>query len=172
MTKALRTPAILVAIIVAGKADHRSMSRLTAVGSPSLVPLSVVRCCAASSQSIVFDTVPVNQTVVEGGDATFACSGTVDDTARPTRYRIRSGVTVLQAVGANISDVMEVNGIDAAFLFGDFNSQLLLRGITREANGHTVSCAVLVGVVFREAMNTPPAHITVTCKYGINFLQS
>ena len=44
MTKALRTPAILVAIIVAGKADHRSMSRPTAVGSSSLVPLSVVRC--------------------------------------------------------------------------------------------------------------------------------
>ena len=172
MTEALRTPAILVAIIVAGKADHRSMSRLTAVGSSSLVPLSVVRCCTASSQNIVLDTLPVNQTVVEGGDATFSCSGTVDGTAQPTRYPIRSGATVLQSVGGNISDLVTVNGIDAALVFGDFTSQLLLRGVRREANGYTVSCAIRVGAVFRDAMNAPPAHITVTCKYGINFLQS
>ena len=173
MTEALRTPAILVAIIVAGKADHRSMSRLTAVGSSSLVPLSVVRCCAATSQNIVFNTIPVSQTVEEGGDATFACSGTVDGTAQPTRYRIRSGATVLQSVGGNISDLDRVSGIDAALVFGDFNSQLLLRDVTREASGHTVSCAILVSSwCCLDAMNAPPAHITVTCKYGINFLQS
>ena len=101
---------------------------------------------------------------MEGGDATFACSGTVDGTAQPTRYPIRSGVTVLQTVGANISDLVTVNGIDAALVFGDFNSQLLLRGITREANSYTVSCAILVGAVFREAMNTPLTFIAVICK--------
>ena len=115
---------------------------------------------------------PVSQTVVEGGDATFACSGTVDGTAQPTRYPIRNGATVLQTVGGNISDVVAVNGIEAALVFGDFNSQLLLRGVTREASGHTVSCSIRVGAVFREAMNPPPAHITVTCKYGIDLLQS
>ena len=113
---------------------------------------------------------PVNQTVVEGGDATFACSGTVNDTAQPTRYPIRSGATVLQTVGGNISDLVTVNGIDAALVFGDFNSQLLLRGIAREANGYTVSCAIRVGAVFLDAMNAPPAHIIVACKYGVNSL--
>ena len=108
---------------------------------------------------------PVNQTVVEGGDATFACSGTVDGTAQPTRYPIRSGATVLQTVGANISDLVTVSGIDAALVFGDFHSQLLLRGITREANGYTVSCAIRVGAVFQEAINAPPAHIIVACEY-------
>ena len=116
------------------------------------------------SQNIVFDTVPVNQTVVQGGDATFSCSGTVDGTAQPTRYRIRSGATILQSVGGNISDLVAVSGIDAALVFGDFNSQLLLRGIRREANSYTVSCAILVGAVFREAMNTPLTFIAVICK--------
>ena len=110
---------------------------------------------------------PVDQTVEEGGDATFACSGTVDDTAQPTRYRIRSGATVLQSVGANISDLVAVSGIDAALVFGEFSSQLLLSGITREANGYTVTCAIRVGAIFQEAINAPPAHITVTCKYHI-----
>ena len=90
---------------------------------------------------------PVNQTFEEGGDATFACTGTVDGTAQPTRYPIRSGATVLQSVRANISDLVTVNGIDAALVFGDFNSQLLLRGITIEASAYTVSCIICVGAV-------------------------
>ena len=101
---------------------------------------------------------------MEGGDATFACSGTVDGTAQPTRYRIRRGVTVLQSIGANISDLVTVSGIDAALVFGDFNSQLLLRGITREADSYTVSCAIRVGAVFRDTMNTPLTFIAVICK--------
>ena len=102
--------------------------------------------CTASFQDIVFDTLPINQTVVEGGDATFTCSGTVDGTTQPTRFKIRSGVTVLQTVATNLSDLATVSGVDAAFVFGDFNSQL--RGIMREANGYTVTCAIRVGVVF------------------------
>ena len=101
---------------------------------------------------------------MEGGDATFSCSGTVDGTAQPTRYRIRSGLTVLQSVGGNISDLVTVSGIDAAMLFGDFNSQLLLRGVTRQANGYTVSCAILVGAVFLDATNVPSPFITVICE--------
>ena len=107
---------------------------------------------------------------MEGGDATYSCSGTVDGTAQPTRYRIRSGLTVLQSVGGNISDLTTVSGIDAAFVFGEYNSQLLLRGITREANNYTVSCAILVGAVFRDARNAPPAHVTVACEYILQLL--
>ena len=158
MAKALRTLDILLTVIVAGKKEQQLLVHLQCVHSLLFVG------CTASSQDIVFNSLPVNQTVVEGGDATFSCSGTVDGTAQPTRYRIRSGVTVLQSVGGNISDLVTVSGIDAALLFGDFNSQLLLKGITREANGYTVTCAILVGAVFRDAMNTPSAHITVTSK--------
>ena len=107
---------------------------------------------------------------MEGGDATFACSGTVDGTSQPTRYRIRIGVTILQSVGRNVSALSAVDGIEAALVFGEYNSQLLLRGIAREANNYTVSCAIRVGAVFQEAMNTPPAHITVTRECGINSL--
>ena len=111
----------------------------------------------------------MNQTVVEGGDATFACSGTVGGTTQPTRYAIRRGMTVIQTVGGNISDLVAVTGImdvgiDAALVFGDFNSELLLRNITREANSYTVSCAILAGAVFQDAMNVPLAHVTVLCK--------
>ena len=79
-------------------------------------------------------------------------------------------MSILQTVGINISDLVEVNGIDTALVFGETNSQLLLRGIAREANGYTVSCAIRVGAIFQEAMNTPPAHITVTRECGINSL--
>ena len=72
---------------------------------------------------------------MEGGDATFACSGTVDGTAQLLGNMIRSSVTVLQSVELNISDLVTVSGIDAALVFGDFNSHLLLSGITREAGG-------------------------------------
>ena len=108
----------------------------------------------------------MNQTVEEGRDATFACSGTVDGSTQPTRYTISRGTSVLQIVGLNISDLVTVDGIEAALVFGDFNSQLLLRNITREANGYTVSCAIRVGAFFQEAMNVPLAHVTVLCKFN------
>ena len=87
----------------------------------------------------------------------------MDGTDQPTRYRIRSDVTVLQTVGFNISDLVTVNGIDTALVFGQYNSQLLLRGIVRVADGYTVTCAIRVGAVLLDAMNTPPVHITVIC---------
>ena len=68
---------------------------------------------------------------------------------------------MLQVVGLNISDLVTVDGIEAALVFGDFNSQLLLRNITREANGYTISCSIRVGAVFEDAMNVPLAHVTV-----------
>ena len=40
-----------------------------------------------------------------------------------------------------------MSGVEAAFVFGDFNSQLLLRGIMREADGYTVTCSIRVGAV-------------------------
>ena len=90
----------------------------------------------------------------------------MDGTAQPTRYTIRNGVTVtvLQTVGLNISDLVTVSGIDAAFVFGDFNSQFLLRGIMREANGYTVTCSIRVGAVFLDATNVPSTFITVICE--------
>ena len=142
-----------------------SKTILQTVGPSALDTLSLLFvACTAYSQNIIFDTLPVNQTVVEGGDATFSCSGTVNGTAQPTRYRIRSGATVLQTVGANISDLVTVNGIDAALVFGDFNLQLLLSRVMREADGYTVSCAIRVGAVFPDAMNVPLAFVTVVCK--------
>ena len=78
-------------------------------------------------------------------------------------------MTSLQTVGGNISDLGTVTGImdvgiETALVFGESNSQLLLTGITREANGYTVSCAIRVGPFFQEAMNMPLAHVTVLCK--------
>ena len=158
MAMAVRTPAILLAIVVTGKA-YELVVLLHFVST-----LCYSFSCTACSQNIVFDTLPMNQTVVEGRDATFACSGTVDGTMEPTRYTISRGTSVLQVVGLNISDLVTVDGIEAALVFGDFNSQLLLRNITREANGYTISCSIRVGAVFQEAMNVPLARVTVVCK--------
>ena len=96
----------------------------------------------------------MNQMVEEGGDATFSCSGTVDGFIEPTRYAIRRGMTVIQTVGGNISDLVAMTGImdlgiDAALVFGDFGSQLLLRNMTRKANSYTVSCVIIVGAILQ-----------------------
>ena len=53
-----------------------------------------------------------------------------------------------------------VNGIDTALVFGDFNSQQLLRGVMREADGYTVFCAIRVGAIL-DAMNVPLAFVTI-----------
>ena len=158
MAMAVRTPAILLVIVVSGKVYELVVL---------LHFVSTLCCsffCTACSQNIVFDTLPMNQTVEERRDATFSCSGTVDGTSQPTRYTIRRGTSVLQIVGLNISDLVTVDGIEAALVFGDFNSQLLLRNITREANGYTVSCAIRVGAFFPETMNASMRHVTVLCK--------
>ena len=90
----------------------------------------------------------------------FACSGTVDGTAQPTRYRIRSGVTVLQLVGENISDLVTVNGIDAALVFGDSH-------VTDSPEGHRERHQ-RQHQYFQDAMNAPPAHISLACKYMLD----
>ena len=36
-----------------------------------------------------------------------------------------------------------VNGVVGACVLGEFNSQLVLKGVTREANGYTVTCSIL-----------------------------
>ena len=119
-----------------------------------------------------FLELPANQTVAEGGDATLSCNATVNDATQPVDYRIRDGGgSTLQSVGGNISNLSLVDGVVGACVFGEFRTQLILKRVTRQADGYTFTCSVLDGVFFVEPQNEPPAFLSVICKsFDLHFM--
>ena len=102
---------------------------------------------------------------MEGGNATLSCNATVKGTRRPLRYRIGNGVgSVLQSVGGNITDLSFVDGVVGACVLGEFRTQLVLKGVMRQADGYTVTCTVRDGIFFIEPQDEPPAFLSVICK--------
>ena len=117
---------------------------------------------AAASSVPTFLELPANQTVVEGGDATFSCNATLNGARQLLSYSIGNGAgSILQSVGANITDLSLVNGVVGACVLGEFNTQLILKGITREADGYTVTCSILDGLLFVAPQNESPAYFSV-----------
>ena len=128
------------------------------------MPVDVLAFFAATAVP-TFLELPANQTVVEGDDATLSCNATVNDTRQPLTYRIRNGAgSTLQSVGGNITDLSLVDGVVGACVFGEYRTQLILKGVTRQADGYTITCAVRDGVIFVEPQNEPPAFLSVICK--------
>ena len=101
---------------------------------------------------------------MEGGDATLSCNATVNGTRQPLRYRILNGAgSVLQSVGGNITDLSFVDGVVGACVFGEYRTQLILKGVTRQADGYTVTCSVQDGLFFVEPQGETPAFLSVIC---------
>ena len=94
----------------------------------------------------------MNQTVMEGGDATFSCNATVNGARQPLSYSV-----------GNITDLSLVNGVVGACILGEFRTQLILKGVTREADGYTVTCLVEDNLLLVGPENKPPAFIAVMC---------
>ena len=119
-----------------------------------------------------FLELPENQTVVEGGDATFSCNATVNGARQSLRYTIGNGTGgILQFVAGNITDLSLVAGVVGACVFGEYNTQLILKGVTRQADGYTVTCAVQDGIFYVEPQNEPPAFLSVICKsFDLHFM--
>ena len=149
---------------------------LLLLGIGKLLAISVLSSSVLSHCSVVsnvaatavptFLELPANQTVVEGGDATLSCNATVNGARQPLSYEIGSGTgDELQSVGANITDLSLVDGVVGACVFGEYNTQLMLKGVTRQADGYTVTCTVLDGVIFVEPQNEPPAFLSVICTF-------
>ena len=109
---------------------------------------------------------------MEGGDATFSCNATVNGARQPLTYRIRNGSgNILQSVGGNITDLSLVDGVVGACVFGEYRTQLILKGVTREADGYNVTCTVRDGIFFVEPQNEPTAFLSVICKsFDLYFL--
>ena len=71
----------------------------------------------------------------------------------------------MQSVRANMTtQLITVNDVSGACVFGEFNSQLILKGVTREADGYTVACTILntEETLFIE-QTEPPATMSVIC---------
>ena len=117
-----------------------------------------------ASAAPIFQNTPSDQTVIEGGDATFSCDATLNGARRLLSYTIGNiPGTSPQSVRANITS-LSVNGVGGACVLGEFNSQLILKGVTREADGHTVICSILdTDEITFIAQTEPPATISVIC---------
>ena len=135
------------------------------------MPIDVLAFLAAAAVP-TFLELPTNQTVVEGDDATFICNATVNGTRQPLRYRIRNGAgSTLQSVGGNITDLSLVDGVVGACVFGEYRTQLILKGVTRQSDGYTVTCSVQDGLFFVEPQDEPPAFLSVICKsFDLHFM--
>ena len=121
----------------------------------------------AASSVPTFLELPADQTVVEGGDAAFSCNATLNGARRLLSYSVRNGAgAILQSVRGNITDLSLVNGVVGACVLGEFNFQMILKTVTREANGYTVTCSILnpEETLFIE-QTEPPATMSVICTY-------
>ena len=109
---------------------------------------------------------------MEGGDATLSCNATVNGARQPLTYRIGNGAgSTLQSVGGNITNLSMVDGVVGACVFGEYQTQLILKGVTRQADGYNVTCTVLDGIFFVEPENEPPAFLSVICKsFDLHFM--
>ena len=57
-----------------------------------------------------------------------------------------------------------VNGVVGACVLEEFNSQLVLKGVRREANGYTITCSILnVGETLFTDQTQPPGTLSVIC---------
>ena len=107
---------------------------------PIIVATLCVFCSAASAVS-TFLELPANQTDMDSGDATLSCNATVNGTRHSLSYKVGNGAGgTLQSVGGNITDLSLVDGAVGACVFGEYRTQLILKGsrVTREADGYTV----------------------------------
>ena len=145
---------------------------LVALGECIAVMSPLFSVCYSESVSFlvasavpIFQSTPSDQTVVEGGDVTFSCDATLNGVRRLLSYRIRNGSgALLRSVRLNITDLSTVNGVVGGCVLGEFNSQLVLKGVTREANGYTVTCSILNEdeTTFTD-QTQPPATMSVIC---------
>ena len=120
---------------------------------------------AAASAVSTFLELPTNQTVVDGGNATLSCNATVSGARQPLSYEIGNGAgDGLQSVGANITDLSLVDGVVGACVFGEYNTQLILKEVTRQADGYTVTCYIQDGLFLVAPQDEPPAFLSVICK--------
>ena len=128
-----------------------------------VICLSIVFSIAASAVP-TFLELPENRTVLEGGDASFNCNATINGERSTLSYDIGNGAgRSLQSARANITDLFLVNGVVGACVFGEFNTQLLLKEVTREAEGYTVTCSILDDLFFVAPPDDPPGFLSVIC---------
>ena len=78
---------------------------------------------------------------------------------------------MLQLLAANFTNLPLVDGVVGACLLGKYRTQLILKGVTRQADGYTVTCTVRDGVFFVVPQNEPPAFLSVICKsFDLHFM--
>ena len=116
------------------------------------------------SAELVFVSLPANRTVVEGEDASFTCSVTVNGNPEPVLWQLRGGEDNIdqriQFMAANIP------GLQSVELTGPYRSPIILNNVSRSLDGLFVSCLGenQAGMIIEQP--APPAVLGVFCEFS------
>ena len=118
---------------------------------------------------MVFLSLPTNQTVIEGGDANFTCSVTVNGNPDPVSWKLRGGegnIDQRLAVSTTI-----VPGVDSVEVTGPLRSPIILRNVSRSLDGLFVSCIGEDAQGILVEQTGPPAVLNVcaNCEFFATF---
>ena len=113
---------------------------------------------------LVFVSLPANRTVVEGEDANFTCSVTVNGNPDPVQWRLRGGEDNIDQRIA----IMAANnpGLQSVELTLPHRSPITLNNVSRSLDGLFVSCLGenQAGMIIEQP--DPPAVLGVFCEFS------
>lgn len=115
----------------------------------------------------MFVTLPINQTVTEGGDVSFACSVTLNGNPDPVSWQLRGGEGGIdQRVQLNTTNIA---GVESVEVIGSFRSPIILRKVSRSLDGLFVSCIGENARGILVEQTDPPAVLNVFCELFVTF---
>lgn len=115
------------------------------------------------SAELVFVSLPANKTVIEGEDANFTCSTTVNGNPDPTQWRLMGGEdNIDQRVQLSTTNIP---GVNSATVSGPLRSPLILTNVSRLLDGLFVFCLGedQQGRIIEQP--DPPAVLGVFCEF-------
>lgn len=112
---------------------------------------------------LVFVSHPANKTVIEGEDANFTCSTTVNGNPDPVQWRLMGGEdNIDQRVQLSTANVP---GVSSVTVSGPLRSPLILTNVSRLLDGLFVFCLGedQIGRIIEQT--GPPAVLGVFCEF-------
>ena len=120
-------------------------------------------CSSVCGAQLVFTSLPVNKTVVEGGDASFMCNATLNNTPTPIHWLLGGGEynIINQTVQLNTTNI---SGVEHVVVTEPLGSPLILNNVSRSLDRLFVSC---LGKNQQGGIDQdgPPAVLGVICKF-------
>ena len=129
----------------------------------NMISFLIVNYSSVCGAELVFVSLPANMTVIEGEDANFTCSTTVNGNPDPVQWRLMGGEdNIDQRVQLSTANVPGVNSVTVS---GPLRSPLILTNVSRLLDGLFVFCLGedQQGRIIEQP--GPPAVLGVFCEF-------